>query len=445
MSMMTLPQTVQDCLDTLELAGYPTYAVGGCVRDAVLGLVPHDYDLCTAALPADMKQVFRHRQLVLAGEKHGTVGVVTTDGVVEITTFRTEGGFRDSRHPDWVRFVPNIEEDLARRDFTVNAMAWSPYRGFADPFGGQQDLKNRILRAVGHPETRFQEDALRILRGVRFAVRFGLMPDPNTLEAMEALAPRMELLARERVFEELCKLLPLISVEDFLRYAKIFTAVIPELAPTLGFDQHTPHHIYDVYTHTAHVIGNVPPDLVLRWAALLHDLGKVPTCTIDENGRGHFLGHARKSADMAEEILRRLKSPTALRERVVLLIAQHMTPLEPDPKLLRRRLRQYGKETVLQLQSFQRADYTAKGTGTDFAWFDRIDRMLEEILTQDSCLSLKDLAVNGHDLMALGIRGPAIGQCLNQLLDRVLDGDLPNEKDTLLNAAEEFDHQSFKL
>ena len=441
MSMMTLPPAVQDCLDILEQAGYPTYAVGGCVRDAVLGLIPHDYDLCTAALPGEMKQVFHHRQLVLAGEKHGTVGVVTADGVVEITTFRTEGGYQDSRHPDWVRFVPHIEEDLARRDFTVNAMAWSPYRGFADPFGGQQDLKNHILRAVGHPETRFQEDALRILRGVRFAVRYHLTPDPNTLTAMEALTPRMELLARERVFEELCKLLPLITVEDFLCYAKIFTAVIPELAPTLGFDQHTPHHIYDVYTHTAHVIGNVPPDLTLRWTALLHDLGKVPTCTIDENGRGHFLGHARKSAEMAEDILRRLKSPTALRERVTLLIAQHITPLEPDPKLLRRRLRQHGKETVLQLQAFQRSDYTAKGTGNDFAWFDRIDRMLEEILSQDSCLSLKDLAVNGHDLMALGFRGPHIGQCLNTLLDRVLDGDLPNEKETLLNAAKKFDNQ----
>ena len=445
MNVPVLPQAVRSCLDTLEQAGFPTYAVGGCVRDSVLGLTPHDYDLCSAALPDQMKVIFSGFQLVLAGEKHGTVGVVTPEGVVEITTFRTEGGYTDNRHPNWVRFVPNIEDDLARRDFTVNAMAWSPYRGFADPFGGQEDLKNHILRAVGHPETRFREDSLRILRGVRFAVRYGLKPESETLKAMKVLGSLMDNLARERVFDELCKLLPLMKVPDLQLFAPILTAAIPELAPTLGFEQHTPHHIYDVYTHTAHVIAGVSQDLTLRWTALLHDLGKVPTCTIDENGRGHFLGHAQKSAEMADVILRRLKAPTALREQVVLLIRLHMTPLEPDPKLLRRRLRQHGTETVLQLHAFQRADYTAKGTGTDFAWFDHIDALLEEILSQDACLSLKDLAINGHDLMTLGFQGPAIGQCLNALLDRVLDGALPNETDALLNAAKESDNLSFKL
>ena len=196
---MELPVFVQNCIDALENAGFAAYAVGGCVRDACLGRTPQDYDLCTSALPQQTKQVFSDKRLVLAGEKHGTVTVLTEGGPVEITTFRTEGGYRDNRHPDWVKFVPEVEGDLARRDFTVNAMAYSPRRGFADPFGGREDLKNHILRAVGDPATRFQEDSLRILRGVRFAARYGLTPEEKTMEAMLSQAHLMENLARERV------------------------------------------------------------------------------------------------------------------------------------------------------------------------------------------------------------------------------------------------------
>ena len=216
---MKLPGSVENCVRRLEEAGFSAYAVGGCVRDALLGIEPHDYDLCTAASPEQIQAVFENEKLVLAGVKHGTVGVVTSGGVVEITTFRTEGGYADSRHPDWVKFVGLVEEDLARRDFTVNAMAWSPSRGLADPFGGQADLKAKVLRAVGDPETRFREDALRILRGVRFAVRFGLTVEPKTESAMFRLAPLMDKLARERVFDELCKLLPLVTAADLLHFA----------------------------------------------------------------------------------------------------------------------------------------------------------------------------------------------------------------------------------
>lgn len=439
MSIMILPEDVRTCLDALEHAGFPTYAVGGCVRDAVLGLTPHDYDLCTAALPEQIKTVFAGRQLVLAGEKHGTVGIVTPGGVVEITTFRTEGGYQDNRHPDWVKFVPNIEKDLARRDFTVNAMAWSPIRGFADPFSGQADLKNHILRAVGHPEARFREDSLRILRGVRFAVRYNLTPEAETYRAMEALSPLMDNLARERVFEELCKLLLLVSVENLLVFSPILTSTIPELAPTLGFNQHSPHHAYDVFTHTAHVTAAVPPIQSLRWAALLHDIGKVPACIVDQKGRGHFYGHAKLSAQMASEILLRLKAPAQLRERVILLIAQHMTPLEPDRKLLRRRLSQYGEEVVLQMLALQRADFESKGVGETTTLFDEIQTILEEILAENTCLTIKNLVINGRDLIELGFTpSPAIGNCLKHLLTKVIDEELPNERNTLLNAAQEF-------
>lgn len=431
---MFLPEYVRQCMARLEENGYPCYAVGGCVRDDCLGLTPHDYDLCTSATPEVMETLFSHKQLVLAGEKHGTVGVVTDFGVVEITTFRTEGSYADSRHPDYVNFVRDVNEDLARRDFTVNAMAYSPSRGFADPFGGREDLKNGILRAVGDPTTRFTEDALRILRGVRFSVRFGLTPDKDTMDAMIALAPRMEKLAAERVFDELCKLLPLVTAEDLLRYAPILTTVIPELAPTMGFDQRSPHHAYDVFTHTAYVVEAAPTSLSLRWAALLHDIGKVAAFSLDENGGGHFYDHAPLSAQMADAILRRLKAPNALRERVVFLIDKHMIPTEPDKKLLRRRLSRFGEDALQELLALQKADFCSKGVSGNDPQFEEIHRLLEEILQEDGCLQIKDLAIDGHDLMALGIRGKAIGDTLDRLLSLVLEETVPNEKAALISA-----------
>ena len=433
---MVLPEYILECLDALENAGFAAYAVGGCVRDACLGLTPHDYDLCTAALPEQTEAVFADRRLVLAGKKHGTVSVVTDGDVVEITTFRTEGAYRDNRHPDWVAFVPNVEEDLARRDFTVNAMAYSPKRGFADPFGGREDLQNRVLRAVGDPVQRFREDSLRILRGARFAVRYGLTVDRATEEAMLSEAYRMDNLARERVFDELCKLLPLVDAADLQRFASLLAAVIPELAPMIGFDQRSPHHAYDLCTHVSHVVAGVPADLTLRWAALLHDIGKVPTFTRDETGRGHFYGHAPKGAEMADAVLRRLKAPTLLRERVVLLIEKHMTRLVPEKKTLRRRLGQLGWETVEQLLCLQEADMGSKGVGEpeEMAQFSRLRACLEEIRAENACLTVKDLAVSGHDLIALGLQGRAIGQSLNALLEQVIDETLPNERDALLEA-----------
>ena len=431
---MFLPEYVLDCLTALEDKGFACYAVGGCVRDAVLGRTPHDYDLCSDATPEQLQAVFSDRRLVLAGVKHGTVGVVTDGGVVEITTFRTEGDYQDNRHPDWVEFVTDITKDLARRDFTVNAMAFSPLRGFVDPFGGRQDLKNGILRAVGDAATRFREDSLRILRGIRFAVRYHLAPEPETEKAMVSLAPLLDNLARERVFDELCKLLPLVSATDLLRFAPILTQGLPELAPMVGFDQCNPHHAFDIYTHTAHVVEASPTDLALRWAALLHDTGKVTTFRKDENGRGHFHGHAQEGAALANEILLQLKAPTALRERVVFLIDQHMTLLQPQRTTLRRQLSRWGEEALRQLIALQRADFCSKGTTGEPGDFDELLTLLDEIVAENACLSIKDLAVNGHDLMALGISGPEIGKKLSVLLAAVLDERLPNEREALLQA-----------
>ena len=433
---MQIPQAVQLCIDTLENAGFAAYLVGGCVRDAYLNLTPHDFDLCTNALPEQTETVFSDYKLVLAGKKHGTIGVVTDSGVIEITTFRTEGDYADCRHPQWVIFVPDIEADLARRDFTVNAMAYSPSRGFADPFGGRQDLDNGILRAVGDPSARFEEDALRILRGIRFASRYNLSVEGKTKQAMFDLAPRMESLARERIFDEVNRFLLLAKAEDLLTFAPILAAVIPELEQTLGFDQHSPHHAYDVFTHIAYVTASVPAEPALRWAALLHDVGKPATFTTDETGRGHFYAHAQVSAEMADTILLRLKAPTQLREEVVLLVSQHMTKLEPEKHLLRRRLSRLGSDRIERLLQLQEADMGSKGTGKQdqLLQFSQIRALLGEIQAESTCLHLKDLAVNGNDLMALGLAGRQIGETLNGLLEQVLDDVLPNDRSTLLDA-----------
>ena len=430
---MTLPPYVRYCLDTLEQAGFPAYVVGGCVRDACLGLEPQDFDVCTAALPEQTEALFSPHRLILAGKKHGTVAVVL-EGIVEITTFRSEGGYDDHRHPGWVRFQPDVESDLARRDFTVNAMAFSPTRGLADPFGGGADLKSKTLRTVGDPETRFREDALRILRGVRFAVKYGLTVEENTLRAMERQAFSLNDLARERVFEELCKLLPLVNAEDLLRFAPILAAAIPELKPTMGFDQRTPHHVYDVFTHIAHVVEGVGPDLPSRWAALLHDVGKPAAFTMDENGRGHFKGHAPISAAMAGDILLRLKAPGAMVKTVPTLIANHMLRLDPDRKQLRRQIRRLGFDAVEKLLDLQEADMTSKGTGEEEGrnFFPQIRALLMQIRAEEDVLAVKDLAVNGNDLLALGLRGKQIGQALDIVLGAVIDERLENEKEAEL-------------
>lgn len=435
---MFLPKNIRTCIDALESAGFAAYAVGGCVRDHLLGLTPHDYDLCTAADPERIRSVFSDYRLVLAGEKHGTVTVVTDEGPIEITTFRTEGSYTDNRHPDWVRFVTDIESDLSRRDFTVNAMAYSPYRGFADPFGGREDLENRILRAVGDPIRRFTEDALRILRGVRFSVRYELTVEASTADAMTQLAPLMEHLARERVFHEMCGLLPLVKSDDLHRFVPVLTQIIPELTPMVGFDQKSPHHAFDLYSHTAQVVQSVPPTLSLRWAALLHDIGKPGTFYLDESGRGHFPGHAKLSAEMANTILLRMKAPTALRQQVTALIERHMTPLEPDKRLLRRRLGKYGVEGTLELLALQQADFNSKGTKGESDLFSRIRALIDEIRQDDACLTVKDLAINGRDLISAGFTpGPNIRKCLEGLLNAVQEETLPNTKDSLMKAAKE--------
>lgn len=435
---MNIPQYVLACIERLEMAGFEAWAVGGCVRDSLMGSVPADWDLCTNALPQEIKACFSDHRLVLAGEKHGTVAVLCGGQSVEITTFRQEGDYSDSRHPGWVTFVEDIDGDLARRDFTINAMAYHPRRGLRDPFGGQEDLQDRVLRAVGVPEQRFREDALRILRGLRFSARLNLTGDAATQKAMCDLAPLVANLARERVYDELCKLL--LSTGDLypvLRtYSKVIVAAIPALAPAVGFDQHNPHHKLNVYDHIALVTASVPADLTIRWAALLHDVGKPSCFTQDSKGVGHFYSHAAVGADTAKKVLTSLRAPKALISQVCTLVRWHGVCFQYEPKTIRRLLARLGEETVWQLLTLDRGDSRGKPGDDNQEPFDRFEENLRKILEEAQAFSLKNLAVSGRDLMAAGIEpGPRLGQVLNQLLAEVIDGNLINSRQALIQRA----------
>ena len=433
---MYIPDSVLELMDRLEDRGHECWAVGGCVRDWLMGITPHDYDCCTAATPEQMQEIFRDRQLVLAGLKHGTVGVVTEGGVVEITTFRTEGDYADSRHPGWVLFVGNLREDLARRDFTVNAMAFSPRRGLCDPFGGRSDLEQGLLRAVGEPERRFREDALRILRGMRFAARFGFQIEEGTRRAMHSEIAGLDALARERVLTELTGFLLAARAGDLTAGAEILCRVIPELRPCVGFQQHSRHHVHDVFTHIATVVEAVPATPELRLAALLHDIGKPAVFSRDESGEGHFYGHANVSAELADGILRRLKASNVLHDEVVWLVKHHMDWYHPDEKTARRCLSRWGLDRMERLLTFQAADLGGKGTDApsdSLVELEEVRTLLRSLAQKEGSLTLKTLAVKGTDLMALGLPpGPELGRTLNALLEKVLAGELPNEKEALL-------------
>ena len=439
---MNITAYVSELMDTLECLGFECWAVGGCVRDHALGIEPHDFDLCTSAHPQQIQSAFRGWDLILAGVRHGTVGVVTEQGVVEITTFRAEGDYADSRHPGWVEFVPELKQDLMRRDFTINAMAYSPKRGWQDPFGGLEDLKAKKLRCVGDPETRFREDALRILRGARFAARFGLEIEENTWNAMLDCGYLIHTLARERVFEEICKLICHTDGPMLMKLAPILAFAIPELKPMIGFDQHTRHHAHDVFTHTAWVLHRVSPEPVIRMAALLHDVGKPSTFSIDDLDRGHFIGHAKVGEAMAEEILLGLKAPTEFRETVTWLVGMHMAFYQPTRKGVRSVLCRYGAEKLLMLNQLHKADLLGKDAediSARLRELEEVEALIRQVQEEEGRMSLKKLAVKGGDLMAVGIpAGAYMGEILDKLLMDVIFEKLPNETRPLLDQAVQY-------
>ena len=422
-----------DVLDRLRRAGFQAVLVGGCVRDALRGRPPHDYDAATSARPEELMAACAGLTCVPTGLRHGTVTVLSQGLPVEVTTFRREGTYSDSRHPDRVSFTTSLEEDLARRDFTINAMAWDEY-GWVDCFGGQADLEAGLIRCVGEPERRFREDALRILRGLRLAAQLDFAIHPDTAAAIRRETPRLALVARERVGGEFLRLLCGPGAGRVLGdFPQTVCEIVPQLAPTVGFDQKNPHHAWDVYTHLVKTVENCPPEPALRLAALLHDVGKPACFSVDEKGVGHFYGHGEESARLCEDIVRELRLDNAVREQVVTLVRRHHLPLRPTQACVGRWLRRLGPERFFQLIRLMQADGASclphRSPRPELA---ETAALARSILDQAPCLTLKDLAVNGRDALAAGLSGPAVGRALNRLLDQVAEGSLPNERDILL-------------
>ena len=438
-SRIMIPAQVQTVLRRLNTAGFAAYAVGGCVRDSLRGEIPADWDICTAAEPEQTANCFSDCRTVLTGARYGTVTVLFDGAPFEITTFRAEHGYSDSRHPDGVSFLRSLEDDLARRDFTVNAMAADAGGAVIDRFGGMEDLRQGIIRCVGDPEQRFTEDALRMLRALRFAARFGFAVAPETENAIHALCGRLRAVAPERLRKELGGLLCGDAAQDVLeRFTDVICVLIPELAPCIGFRQWNYHHKYDVWEHTLRAVGAVAPTEELRLAMLLHDIGKPAAFTMDKQLVGHFYGHAVIGAAMCETILRRLRYDRRTAELVTLLVREHgFYLLEDTPKRMRRLVSQFGVETVRLLLQVRRADGIATGTAEGAAEKTAVaERLLESVSAQ--CVSLPQLALNGKDLLRLGVpEGPRIGAILRALLDAVVDGRLENESEILLRAARE--------
>lgn len=421
-------------LHRLEAAGHRAVLVGGCVRDSLLGIPPHDYDAATSALPEEIKAACAGLTCLDIGLKHGTITVLSGGIPVETTTFRRETTYSDHRHPDAVEFTGRLEEDLARRDFTINAMAWEP-EGLVDPFGGRADLSAKIIRCVGDPGRRFEEDALRILRGLRLAAQLGFVIETDTAAAIHAHAPDLAHVAWERIWGEFSRLLCSPGAGDILHsFPDVVSQIFPELAPSVGFDQKNFHHRYDVYTHSVMALDSTPPLLPVRLAALLHDAGKPETFHTDEQGVGHFYGHPKRSAALADTALRRLRLPNGLREQVLTLIERHDLPVEPERKWVGRWLSRLGEETFFLLLHLKRGDRAACADPTPPSPdpLEQVESIALALLAEKACLSLNDLAVNGTDCMAAGLRGKEIGTMLRALLEQVSEGTLENDRGILL-------------
>ncbi len=436
---LSVPGYVRAVLEMLEHGGWQAYLVGGCVRDALLGREPNDWDVTTDALPEEIQCIFAGFPVIRTGEKHGTVTVLSEGMPVEVTTYRIDGTYTDRRHPDSVQFTRRLSDDLARRDFTVNALAYNQENGLIDYFGGQNDLKNGILRCVGEPGLRFQEDSLRILRLLRFSSQLGFQIERCTTES--ALRNRKFLgnISQERVRDEFVKLLCGKNAANVLReYREIIAVFVPEIRPAFGFEQHNPHHIYDVWEHTLHCISAAEPQPVVRLSMFLHDLGKPECFTLDSGGVGHFHGHPVKSALLAGKILTRLRFDRKTAETVILLVRSHSLPLLPEEHCLRRRLNQLGDENLRLLIKVQEADAKGKASSSAayLASLEQIPALLDRMEAEGQCFSLKSLAVDGNDLLALGIpRGKEIGRILHALLSNVIDGKIPNIRSALLDTA----------
>ncbi len=434
-----IPDWVSTALSVLEETGFEAWLVGGCVRDSILGRPVHDYDIATNASWQDVARAFSEHGFATheTGVKHGTITAVIGTHALEITTFRTDCGYSDGRHPDKVAFVKSIEEDLARRDFTINAMAYHPDRGLCDPYNGIDDISRHTIRCVGDADSRFREDSLRILRGCRFASQLGFSIEPTTLQQMVNNKLALQRISAERVTAELQAMLCGDYVHDALMMTfDALCGILPEIAAMKNFEQHTPYHIYDVWEHTAYVVQYAPSYPLVRWAALLHDSGK-PAAFFMDGERGHFYGHARLSVIMAKSVLSRMCFSQAFVSDVLELVRAHDDVIQPAPRPVKRALARLGGRTDLfkSLCELKRADAMAQAPrcAPRIELADDLMKTLDDILEANAAFAVKDLAIGGRDLMEMGVKpGPDLGMLLQRALDAVIDDEVPNEREALL-------------
>lgn len=431
-----LPEKVEHIIETIENAGYEAYAVGGCVRDSILGRVPDDWDITTSAKPEQVKALFK--RTIDTGIQHGTVTVMLDREGFEVTTYRIDGEYEDSRHPKSVIFTANLVEDLKRRDFTINAMAYNHRAGLVDVFGGIEDINGKVIRCVGNPRERFGEDALRMMRAVRFSAQLGYAIETQTADAIGQMAGNLTHISAERIQTELVKLL-VSPHPDYLRVCcetGIAEVILPELQRCMETQQHNPHHCYTVGEHILHSLLQVEGDKVLRLTMLLHDIGKAQTKTTDEKGIDHFYGHAAVSEDMAKKILRRLKFDNDTLYKVSKLVFYHDYNIEASAKSVRRAINKIGEDIFPYLFAVKRADVLAQSEyHREEKWnrLKEIEKIYHEILDAKQCVSLRTLAVTGRDLIDAGMKpGKELGAVLNRLLEIVLENPEKNTKEELL-------------
>lgn len=439
---MDMPKNVDTAINLLQSAGFEAYAVGGCVRDSLLGKTPNDWDITTSAKPEDMKSVFADFHCIDTGIKHGTVTVVIDGEPLEITTFRLDGEYEDNRHPKSVTFTSNLGADLGRRDFTVNAMAYSKMTGTVDLFGGENDLKNKIIRCVGDPDRRFNEDALRILRALRFASALDFEIEEKTAQSLLKNRALLGNISEERIAKELLKLVCGKGAKRILTdFAPVLFEILPELQPMYKNSHDNPHHCYDIYEHTLIAVESIDPEPTLRFAMLLHDCGKPAVKKFDENGVAHFYGHQRISAEISAQILARLKVSNKFRDEILFLVSNHdRWELYENTEKMPRYLSKFGLDGVLNLLKVMRADVLAQSPEYRYR-LDQIadaEEIAKNLAAQKPCLSLSELQINGRTLMDIGIpQGRKLGAVLAQLLDEVIDGVTKNTQEALTTRARE--------
>lgn len=429
---MNLPLDVKMILNKLNDKGFESYVVGGCVRDTLLGKTPKDWDICTNAKPEDTMAVFKGYNIIPTGLQHGTITVMVNNEGYEITTYRVDGDYSDGRHPDSVSFTSNLAEDLARRDFTINAMAYSELEGLVDLYGGIQDLKNGVIKCVGKPLDRFSEDALRIMRAMRFASVLNFKIDLKTKKAMIELYKNLDLIAKERINVEFSKLLMGAGNAKILdEYVDIIGFIIPEVKPMLGFNQNNPYHYLDVWEHTLKVVENVNrTDLSLVLSAFFHDIAK-PSVYTEAEGVGHFYKHPLVSMDMTEVILRRLKFSNDIIEEVLTLVKYHDIEFVNSNRFIRRMLNKMSKETFEKLIELKKGDILGQSKMYTEKRINKMNEIMQTLSVFDfktECFSLKQVKLNGNDLAGMGFKpGKIMGVILNELLEKIVEEELVND------------------